>query len=93
MTATLIGTVLVSCTPKTYSDTEIKAACEEERLDASGVRGAVSIGANSHSGPSMGVSLSVNDKFLRGVDPQAAYDQCVQKYNDRNLKVTASQAK
>lgn len=85
ITTLFIGAILASCaSTKIYSPAEIQAICEEKRAEASGVQGKVSVGVNSQTGTNLGVQLSVNDKFLRGLDPQAVYDQCVQQYNDKN---------
>ncbi len=93
ITTFFIGATLASCAShKIYSPEEIQAICEEERAEAAGVQGKVSVGVNNQTGTNLGIQLSVNDKFLRGLDPQAVYDQCVQEYNDLNLSAKTNQA-
>ncbi len=67
-------------TPKTYTAAQVKEICEEERRDAQGPRTNVSIGANSVSGLVGGVGISFNDKYIRGVDPDTAYQQCLERF-------------
>ena len=91
-TSLVLSTItLIACTPQAhvYTPVEIETKCNQERQEASGVQGKVSVGANSKTGMGLGLSLSVNDKYLRGVDPQAVYDQCVQKLNDHNARQAA----
>ncbi len=79
---TFAASFLFACeqTPKTYTAAEVKAKCEEERRDAQGPRTNVSIGANSRTGLNTGLSISLNDKFIRGVDPETAYENCMARF-------------
>ena len=92
ITTVFVGATLASCVQnKVYTPREVQTICEEKRAEASGVQGKVSVGMNNKTGANVGVSLRVNDKFLRGMDPQAVYDQCIQKYADLNAKAIAAQ--
>ncbi len=86
-----IPALLSACQPKIYSQEEITETCTEERLDAEGVRGGVTVGANSVTGPQVGVSLRISDSYIRGLDPQSVYDQCVQKLNNHNVRASEAQ--
>ncbi len=65
--------------PRTYTTAQAQAICEGERRDAQGPRTNMTIGTNSRTGAFGGVSVSFNDKYLRGIDPQTAYDDCMKR--------------
>ncbi len=77
-----LGAAIAACeqTPRTYTAAEVKQICEEERRDAQGPRTNMTIGANSVSGMVGGVGITFNDKFIRGVDPDTAYQQCLERF-------------
>ncbi len=76
-----LAIVLTACqpTPRTYTFQEAQEICAEEKRDAEGPRGEVTLGATSKGAGFGGVSVSVNDKYIRGVDPAVVYEQCMQK--------------
>lgn len=51
--------------------------CEERARGAQGPTGAITIGANSNSGPFYGASVGVTSDYLAGRDPMAVYETCV----------------
>jgi len=84
----LVLLILSACAdPRTYSAQEIAEICNERKEETAGPQGQVSVGINSRDGLGLGASISVNDKFLRGLDPDAVYEQCVQKLQEHNLRV------
>lgn len=80
--------VLANCAgslaPKAMTPAEIKEKCEQERREAAGPTGSVTVGTNSKTGAFGDVSVTVNDKFLRGLDPDTVYSTCIDRYSAQN---------
>ncbi len=76
-------TTLAACEqqPRTYTVAQAKAICEDERRDAQGPRSNVTLGANSESGGFANMSISLNDSFIRGEDPDVVYSDCMSRLN------------
>lgn len=76
---TLVAAALSACqtAPATYTTEQAKILCTDEMREAQGPRTGVTLGANSRTGMSMGFEIEVNDKFLRGISPQQAYNDCM----------------
>ncbi len=65
--------------PRTYTLAEAKAICEDERRDAQGPRSSVTLGTNSERGGFANMSISLNDSFIRGQDPDVVYADCMSR--------------
>ncbi len=61
---------------QTYTDAEAIALCEDKARSAAGPRGEAEFGIGTN-GPSAGLSLSFDESFLRGRDPDAVYAECL----------------
>ncbi len=78
---TLAGSVLLACEQqaRSYTMEQAKAICHDKMRDAQGPRTNVTMGANSRTGGFGGVSVQLSDSYLRGLDPQEVYDECMAK--------------
>lgn len=56
---------------------EAMVACVERALDARGPKAGATIGVNSKTGPSAGISIGFSSDFLAGRTPEETFDLCV----------------
>ncbi|MBB3712743.1 hypothetical protein FHS00_002338 [Limimaricola variabilis] len=79
MRAALLALPLLAaaCTQTPLSPLDAARVCEQRARQAQGPSGSVSVGANSRSGLSTGISIGVTDDYLRGRDPYEVYEDCV----------------
>lgn len=70
--------LLAACetTPQTYTNSEAIAFCEDKARSAAGPRGEAEFGIGTE-GTSAGLSLSFDESFLRGRDPDVVYSECL----------------
>ena len=66
---------LAACTP--ISPERAADRCEERARAAQGPEIALTLGANSNSGPFAEGSIGISSDALRGLDPLAVYESCV----------------
>lgn len=73
-----IPALLAACTsvPPTYTYAEAIAVCEDKARSAAGPRGEAEFGVGT-GGPSASLSLSFDESFLRGRDPDIVYGECL----------------
>ncbi len=90
LVALLTLSALSACdtTPRQYTYQEARKICLDERRDAEGPRGNVTFGATSRGNGFGGATISINDKFIRGLDPDVVYEQCM----NRLIQPSAGQA-
>lgn len=55
---------------------EVAARCADQARAALGPTGSVSVGVNSNTGVSTGVSIGVTGDFLAGRTPEEVYERC-----------------
>ncbi len=72
--------VLAACdtTPQTYTNAQAIALCDDKARSAAGPRGEAEFGIGT-DGPSAELSLSFDESFLRGRDPEVVYIECLDK--------------
>lgn len=70
--------VLGACatTPQHYTNAQAVALCNDKARSAAGPRGEAEFGIGTN-GASAGLSLSFDESFLRGRDPDAVYTECL----------------
>jgi len=70
---------LTACAPigGQFSRGEAIEHCQEKTRLASGPTGAATIGANSRTGPHMGVSINIPLTGLRGGTPEQYFNACM----------------
>jgi hypothetical protein len=68
---------LAACAAVPPTPEEAADRCEARAQAAQAPTGAVSVGANSQTGMSTGISIGLSGDFLRGRDPQEVYESCV----------------
>lgn len=70
--------LLAACetTPQIYTNAQAIALCEDKARSAAGPRGEAEFGFGTE-GTSAGLSLSFDESFLRGRDPNVVYTECL----------------
>jgi hypothetical protein len=63
-------------TPRIYTNAQAIALCEDKARSAAGPRGEAEFGFGTE-GTSAGLSLSFDESFLRGRDPNVVYTECL----------------
>ena len=71
--------IVAACTPTLEMMTRNEAIsfCQNEAREAAGPTGTASVGVNSVSGPSFGLSLNFSDAYLRGLSPEQVFENCM----------------
>lgn len=71
--------VLSACTPvlDTMTRTEAINMCQEKARGATQPTGQATVGVNTITGPSFGLSLNFSDAYIRGLDPAVVYEECM----------------
>jgi len=75
----LLGFLAAACTtiPQSMTRTEAIALCQEKAREAAGPTGKATVGANSNTGPFFGLQLSFSDAFIRGLNPDVVFENCM----------------
>lgn len=79
ITLAIVGAVLAGCTPPQMTYAEARAECEDQKRAAAGPQGNVGLSIGT-GGPSASVGISISDSFIRGDDPQAVFDTCMNNF-------------
>lgn len=74
--AALAALAACDTTPKLYTYAEAVALCDDKARSAAGPRGEAEFGIGT-GGPSASLSLSFDESFIRGRDPDAVYAECL----------------
>ena len=72
----LLALALAACEVTPPDPETVARQCERQARAAQGPTGAVTLGANSNSGPYSRVELGVTSDYLLGRDPAAVYAEC-----------------
>ena len=72
----LILVAAAACTPQTMTYSEAVEHCQGEARKAAGPTGEASVGIGT-GGTSFGLSVEISDKWIRGLDPEVVYNQCL----------------
>ncbi len=77
----LTGAALVisACTTtlETMTRSDAIVLCQGKASDASGPTYGATVGANSNTGFFGGLSISLSDAYIRGLDPAAVFEHCM----------------
>lgn len=70
---------LTACDPilKTMTYSQAVSRCQEESREASSPQISATVGANSNTGLFGGLSISLSDAYIRGLDPAMVYETCM----------------
>ncbi len=89
--ATLLIVAVSACetTPQIYTNAQAIDLCEDKARSAAGPRGEAEFGFGTE-GTSAGLSLSFDESFLRGRDPNIVYTECLDRLRQNGQIVEAA---
>lgn len=77
LTGPLLAISACTTTLQTMTRAEAISLCQEKANNASSPTYNATIGVNSNTGAFGGLSISLSDAYLRGLDPEVVYESCM----------------